>query len=439
MYFLSEKERRKDRVPSKQQIAAEVVDYQYRQFELKEKARRAHRAEDDDNLMIGVRPSPAFKDLLARADRIEAAERAIMNKRKTEEELEKIFPRRTAPWIASCTADEARERAQLLRNEYDKFLAVLFGRKIPISRPSLERSGYYTPELYSRQTTDQFGKSLFGMGPRLQDQKEMGIPAEVSPLQILVDSGIKPEKARDFLGEKESAECKGFREVAAELLNPEAMIEIFEETESASHSREASSFTLPLGKGKLMREPREGRPKPPKNSREEIEDSRVAWRKYCADAAAKRSRDELASKVLSPQEFAFRASNQKEDILIRELGLKTETTDLTSNLVERVNDSDTEKNEGELLEGNESADESSSESSMQLTSNMVQLRAWGVRRSDGSSVLRTRRQCEGSDSDSEEGSIDESPLDHEWESEDSMPSQMSASEDGSEFGKVYLA
>ncbi|KAK4699352.1 hypothetical protein P7C70_g6908, partial [Phenoliferia sp. Uapishka_3] len=457
MNFLSEKERRKDRVPSKQQIAAEVVDYQYRQYELKEEARRAHRPEDDDNLMIGGRPSPAFKDLLARADRIEAAERAIMNKRKSEEELEKIFPRRTAPWIASCTADEARERAQLLRDEYDKFLAVLFGRKIPISRPSLEERGYYSQELYSRQTTDEFGKSLFGMGPRLQGQKETGIPAEVSPLQILVDSGIKPDKARDFLDEKESTGCEGFRELAAELLNPEAMNEIFEEAESAIQSRESSSFTPPLGKRELTRGSQEERPNTSEKvdagsvtaksfsvedwlakdddlceSREEVEDSRVAWRKYCADAAAKRSRDESASQVLSPQECAFRASNQKDDVLIRELGLKLETTELTSNLVEWVNDSDDERIEGELLEENESADERSSESSLRLTSNMVQLKAWGVRRSDGSSMLGTRRQIEGSESDSDEGSFDESPLDHEWESEDSMPSLMSASEDGSE-------
>ncbi|KAK4699761.1 hypothetical protein P7C70_g6498, partial [Phenoliferia sp. Uapishka_3] len=449
--FFSEKERRRNRGPSRGQITAEENEFRYHQSELKEVGRKAYTPEDDDNLMVGGRPSPAFKDLLARADRIEAAERAIMNKRKSEEELEKIFPRRTAPWIASCTADEARERAQLLRDEYDKFLAVLFGRKIPISRPSLEQRGYYSQESYSRRATDELVNPLFGMGPRLQSQDESDVPAEVSPLQILVDSGVKRERAPNFLG-GENIECEEYGEGGAEPLGMKN-----EDLEKLESVTETTSLTLPLGKGELTKEPHRERQKVPEEggasctttkpfnvedwlaqdddlygTREEIEDSRVAWREYCANAEEERRKASANHDSLDPREFAFRATNQSEDLLVRELGLKLETTELTSNLVEWVNDSDSSEGEGELLETSQLLDEENLGSSYQLTSNMVQLRAWGVRKSDGSSILRTRREFETAESESGEDSDDQIPLDHEWESEDSMPSLGSASEDESE-------
>ncbi|KAK4699583.1 hypothetical protein P7C70_g6677, partial [Phenoliferia sp. Uapishka_3] len=432
-------------------LSQDKKEYYRQHAELRQKAYQNYKPEEDDDLMVGGKPSLAFKDLLARADRIEAAERAIMNKRRSEEELEKIFPRRTAPWIASCTADEARERAQLLRDEYDKFLAVLFGRKIPISRPNLEKRGYYAPNAW-KATRE------FGMGPILKDQDEDDVPNEASPLQIIIDLGIKtPDEDTIFLTNGSGVEYEGFIKDASELLSEDAMAEVFNHGPKISEKKnekiirpstdevKQTSQMLKSVVNENATKTCEDRLKIPQpfdveawlaqdddqiGNREEIENSRVAWRKYCADGEAERRRTNEINDPLEPTEFGYRVATQLEDALIEELGLKLGTTELTSNLVEWLSDSDFEGNTGYDLGGIESSDESTY-SGIEFSSNMVLLQDWGVQRTNGSSILRTRRPVEESD-ESDENDEEPGPYDHGWETDDSMPSLMSASEDESE-------
>ncbi|KAK4698279.1 hypothetical protein P7C70_g8002, partial [Phenoliferia sp. Uapishka_3] len=63
-----------------------------------------------------------------------AAEEAIVNERARQEELRKQLGERTAPWIETCTPEEAETRAQELRDEYDRFLEVLFGGHIRLEK-----------------------------------------------------------------------------------------------------------------------------------------------------------------------------------------------------------------------------------------------------------------------------------------------------------------
>ncbi|KAK4691529.1 hypothetical protein P7C70_g9327, partial [Phenoliferia sp. Uapishka_3] len=59
-----------------------------------------------------------------------AAEDALIYERERQEELRHYFETtKTEPWIRTCTAEEAIERARQLREEYDRFLIVLFGRQ----------------------------------------------------------------------------------------------------------------------------------------------------------------------------------------------------------------------------------------------------------------------------------------------------------------------
>ncbi|KAK4701454.1 hypothetical protein P7C70_g4775, partial [Phenoliferia sp. Uapishka_3] len=64
----------------------------------------------------------------------EAAEQAIEHGRLRHEELRKQLGEKTSPWILTCTAEEAATRAQELRDEYDHFLEVLFGRRIRLEK-----------------------------------------------------------------------------------------------------------------------------------------------------------------------------------------------------------------------------------------------------------------------------------------------------------------
>ncbi|KAK4693901.1 hypothetical protein P7C70_g8840, partial [Phenoliferia sp. Uapishka_3] len=63
-----------------------------------------------------------------------AAEEAIACERERQEELRRQLGERTAPWIQTCTQEEATARAKELRDEYDRFLEVLFGRKIRLEK-----------------------------------------------------------------------------------------------------------------------------------------------------------------------------------------------------------------------------------------------------------------------------------------------------------------
>ncbi|KAK4698134.1 hypothetical protein P7C70_g8103, partial [Phenoliferia sp. Uapishka_3] len=292
-------------------LSQEEKEYYRQRAELRQKPKQIYEAEGDDDLMMGGRPSLAFKDLLARADRIEAAARAIMKRKKSEEELEKIFPRRTAPWIASCTAEEASERAQLLRDKYDKFLAVLFGRKIHTSRPHLEKKGYYAPDAWKEARG-------FGMGPFLKSQDGGNTPNKASPLQIIIDSGIKTVKSKEiFVTGGSNVEYEGFIEDASELLSEEAMAEIYDHRTVTSEMNNKKPLHPSLNDKKLTSEaPKMGNKetttegckdqlKIPEffdveewlaqdddqiGNREESENSRVACRKYCAEGEAERRR-----------------------------------------------------------------------------------------------------------------------------------------------------
>ncbi|KAK4706029.1 hypothetical protein P7C70_g169, partial [Phenoliferia sp. Uapishka_3] len=78
--------------------------------------------------------TPAIDALLAQAQKIQEGENAIMSESTRQQALQEITETRTGPWITTCTAEEAAERAQEMRDEYDRFLTILFGRRIPLMR-----------------------------------------------------------------------------------------------------------------------------------------------------------------------------------------------------------------------------------------------------------------------------------------------------------------
>ncbi|KAK4700762.1 hypothetical protein P7C70_g5480, partial [Phenoliferia sp. Uapishka_3] len=79
-------------------------------------------------------PTPAIDALLEHASRIQDNEQAVMEEAERQQALQEVAETRTGPWITTCTPEEAIERAQTMRDEYDRFLTVLFGRKIPVRR-----------------------------------------------------------------------------------------------------------------------------------------------------------------------------------------------------------------------------------------------------------------------------------------------------------------
>ncbi|KAK4694304.1 hypothetical protein P7C70_g8759, partial [Phenoliferia sp. Uapishka_3] len=94
---------------------------------------KSHRSSGTRELDRPV-PTPHLDELLAQAERLHQVEDSIMREREGQDVLQEIFETRTGPWIHTCSPEEAAERAAILREEYDKFLTVLFGRKIPIRR-----------------------------------------------------------------------------------------------------------------------------------------------------------------------------------------------------------------------------------------------------------------------------------------------------------------
>ncbi|KAK4690508.1 hypothetical protein P7C70_g9561, partial [Phenoliferia sp. Uapishka_3] len=72
-------------------------------------------------------------------------DQAIRDRRASDDQLNSLFPNRTAPWLATCTTEEALERARILKEEYDRFLHVLFGRDLPLIQENKKASGEGSP------------------------------------------------------------------------------------------------------------------------------------------------------------------------------------------------------------------------------------------------------------------------------------------------------
>ncbi|KAK4700703.1 hypothetical protein P7C70_g5540, partial [Phenoliferia sp. Uapishka_3] len=89
---------------------------------------------------------PVVDDLMKHALKLHVAEEAVLEEVTQQILSNDIVTTRTGPWIEACSDEEAIERAQLLRDEYDKFLTVLFGRRIRLMTADRSRTPENTPE-----------------------------------------------------------------------------------------------------------------------------------------------------------------------------------------------------------------------------------------------------------------------------------------------------
>ncbi|KAK4700552.1 hypothetical protein P7C70_g5696, partial [Phenoliferia sp. Uapishka_3] len=164
-------------------------------------------------------PTPAIDALLAHARNLQQGENSIMSENHRQEALRELSETRTGPWITTCSPEEAAERAQEMRDEYDRFLTVLFGRKIPLMRDDAkkrvskdlqqtlapERAGTFRPPrtrecgsmMFTVHTSRPLSPSLTNMNV-FDDSPESGSPQESEEFSVDTDIAIKPAAACDL-------------------------------------------------------------------------------------------------------------------------------------------------------------------------------------------------------------------------------------------------
>ncbi|KAK4701126.1 hypothetical protein P7C70_g5111, partial [Phenoliferia sp. Uapishka_3] len=164
-------------------------------------------------------PTPAIDALLAHAQALQQGENAVMSEVSRREALQELSETRTGPWIATCTPEEAAERAQDMRDEYDRFLTVLFGRKIPLMRDDARKkepkdlqqtlapertATFKTPRtrecssmMFTVHTSRPLSPSLTNMNV-FDDSPEPGSPQEGEEFSVDTDIAIEPAAACDL-------------------------------------------------------------------------------------------------------------------------------------------------------------------------------------------------------------------------------------------------
>ncbi|KAK4698136.1 hypothetical protein P7C70_g8101, partial [Phenoliferia sp. Uapishka_3] len=251
-----------------------------------------------------------------------AAELAISNERERQQALKRQLGTKTEPWIQSCTDEEARARAHELREEYDSFLEVLFGRRIRLEK----KLRHGVPEHMANEATSELTEGNTPPDaqpspeyPPAAPRRERECSSMMFPLRTLrkyksIDMAAFTHQYRT-IGEEEEAD------------------------DTAASTTGEASESLPYELGDWVDEAKMDDP--------EVEDPDRAYQRLCEESSPppmeiattpKTEEVRLASElgILADQEVPTLSGPLKDD-LITELGLRIEGCVFTANLVELVN------------------------------------------------------------------------------------------------------
>ncbi|KAK4700397.1 hypothetical protein P7C70_g5849, partial [Phenoliferia sp. Uapishka_3] len=262
-------------------------------------------------------------------------DQAIRDRKSSDERLETLLPGRSAPWLKPCTDEEAVERARILKEEYDRFLHVLFGR-----------------DLMSVQAAKKAKETLLASPVKIQStwSNNLVVPMPMSQQLQYPDDWSKTVDPQSTIIERGG------------VLPGLSLGDL--EVDLDSYVEPAFDFSEWLE----TEEEKIRNPKAPTDSQSDDLGSRAQG----DDLMVRESAIYLQSET----------KKMSEEELVRDLGLKLEGTELTSNFVEWVDADDwAELNEWDGESAATYTDEewklemSEMEMGFELTSNMVE---WGT-------------------------------------------------------------
>ncbi|KAK4693440.1 hypothetical protein P7C70_g8923, partial [Phenoliferia sp. Uapishka_3] len=245
-----------------------------------------------------------------------AAEEAIACERERQEELRRQLGERTAPWIQTCTQEEATARAKELRDEYDRFLEVLFGRKIRLEK-KLKMEQTDEGEIPDAHPQPDYPPSA----PRKEREcGSMMFPGRTLRRYKSIDMAKFTHEYRNISEESEPIEVAGSTTGATSELLPFEMDGWIDE-ENARIKEDKDAGDLENAYQRLC-----------------AEDDKVKISSFNQETSNEsKDEDALITELGLQPSSGIIPSKQTTEDLISELGMRIEGCVFTANLVELVN------------------------------------------------------------------------------------------------------